>query len=385
MPGPLAGSLNALSAPQYDDPGGLVIPGGNPGGPYVPRPPQREYGLNEILGKLGGMAGATLDVPRLMAYNLGPALVGRPGQGPQTGAELLGRLGLDPNSPTQRAIGHGGGAALDMLANPINLLTMGGGGAAANRVAGPLTSRLEAMAGEGLAGRLAGNPATGSIAGMEQGSLLNPRFSPSMSPFAGRQPYTAAEMIAERAGMAPRTATPPPITPRTDFAALRSEQLNSPSFNPSLPAPGLGTPSFSQESPASNLLNRLQRMATPSTSENATVADRLQRFAQPPASTPQPFDPIRANVENFNRAGSARPPNPEASQLPALPGPPRGQFGPPMFPEGLNVAPGGLLPTSRPEYSPDQFRAFYQAMQNPGRGSTLGPRSPTLPSGPIDY
>lgn len=250
MPGPLAGTLNALNAPpQLPEQRGLVIPTAPPSGPR--QPPQREMGLGEILGKLGGMAAQTTQIPRMMAWNLGPALVGRSGEGPQTGAEALQGVGLNYDSPWQRALGHGGGKALDLLADPVNLIGMGRGAprTAVAEGGGALARRLEEFAGPGMANQLA-EPAAVNVSSMEQG------FRP-LSPFQGRMPAGIRAPAPLGAGVPPR-----PVTPAPDFEALRVQQLNSPSFNPALPAPGLGTPSFSQ-APATTLMDRLRRMAPP--------------------------------------------------------------------------------------------------------------------------
>ncbi len=423
MPGPLEGTLNALNAdPQASS--GLRIPG------YrfdnTPQAPQREMGLNDLVGRLASMAGQATGIPRQLAWNAGPALVGRPGEGPQNGAELFSRLGLDPNSPLQRAAGHGLGAGLDFMADPLQLVGMGLTRArAAAPVAeggGNLIRRLEQHAGQGLGSNLAANPATGSIAGMEQGSLLNPRYSPSTA--IGRQPFTAAEIAADRAAMTPRPATPPPVTPGWDFEALRRQQLNSPSFNPALPVEGLGTPAFTQGNPVTEQMLRSyprSSAARPSTSlgeemrsagfsnvddyarhldslgrppstppaSSEALARRLEQFAGGPQATPRPLSSQPPEYFNEARAGAVTMPESRRATLhdvisnferppqlgPPTPAPDRFRMQGPATPE--------MSPAPRPEFSPDQFRAFYEAVNNPGRGRTLGPRSPTV--GPIDY
>jgi len=139
VPGPLAGSLNAQNAPQADA-GGLYLPGyGSP----TPAP-QPELSLGQIGQTALNGVGAAISIPRLMAWNIGPAIVGKTGQGPQNGAELFQRLGMNYDSPAQRALGHGLGAGLDMLADPTLLAGIG------SKAASPLASRLEQFAGSGL-------------------------------------------------------------------------------------------------------------------------------------------------------------------------------------------------------------------------------------------
>jgi hypothetical protein len=209
-------------------------------------------------GDLGNAGLAGLDGPRQAVWNLGPTLVGRSGQGPKTGAEMLGRLGMEERGPAAQGFGK----AIDLIANPMNLAGMGmlNRATAARSVApeaAALTTRLERMAGSGLqqaeqaaARRTA--QATGASAPPLQGaptSIARP-VPPLASPGAGF---------------------------RLDPAQLRVDQLNSPLFNPNLPVYGLGTPAFSQTAPAaapatSVLLNRLQRLIPPAGAAGAAGA-----------------------------------------------------------------------------------------------------------------
>lgn len=219
-------------------------------------------------GDLGNAALAGLDGPRRAVWNLGPALVGRSGQGPQNGAELFSRLGM--NGPTSGAIGAGLGAGLDLVANPMNLAGMGFGrvapaaGATRSAIpeAGTLTRRLERMVAPVAEANAAGRPiAQARIDNWMQGvghpgapfapgaggPLANagalPRPSGSMSstvlgggaPAAGRRLGSAAPGYVDPAGFG------------YDAAATRSLQLNSPNFNPANPAFGLGTGQFTQD------------------------------------------------------------------------------------------------------------------------------------------
>src|SRR5262245_4596506 len=109
-------------------------------------------------GELGNAGLAGLDGPRQALFNLGPFLVGRSGQGPQTGSELLSRLGANPDSAWTTGLGMG----IDLVADPTNLVGMGAanraaqGGRAAGRAvnaapeAAGLAQRLERFAGTGL-------------------------------------------------------------------------------------------------------------------------------------------------------------------------------------------------------------------------------------------
>lgn len=400
MPGPLAGTLNALNAPpQLPEQRGLVIPTAPPSSPR--QPPQREMGLGEILGKLGGMAAQTTQIPRMMAWNLGPALVGRSGEGPQTGAEALQGLGLNYDSPWQRALGHGGGKALDLLADPMNLIGMGRGAprAAAAEGGGNLIRRLEQHAGPGLADSLAANPATATIPQLEWGtrSVPNAPFSPR-SPFMPRVPLANVER-AVPTGI-PSGGGP---MPRADFDALRAQQLNSTSFNPALSAPDLGTSAFSQGSPAApSLTRRLEQLAvmpparTPLSGPNLgpptinpTAVPGGTPLARPLTSMPPPyFNEARASGQTIspNRQGTLADVLATA-ELPRTPAAPP-NFGPPVPPAPATSGTPAPFVTgaNQPiELGGLNLRAAFEAVRS-GRGRTLPlGRGDTLPNGPIDY
>lgn len=281
LPEILPGTLNALNAPSQE-PAGLRLPGYQFGNEPI-APPLREPSLGDIGGTLARLAGAGMSIPKILAWNAGPAIVGRSGQGPQNGAELFGSLGLDPESPWQRAAGHGLGAALDMAADPVNLLGMGVGRAAtpAASEGGALTRRLERMVAPVNEANAAGRPIMQSrIDNWNRGMGIIPEpFAPGAGgPFANAgararvRPTPELPPTVPGGGPPPELPStvpggggPPPVVagPRSrgswagmpgsvsgfgyDADALRSMQLNSPHFNPDAPVFGLGTAHFSQD------------------------------------------------------------------------------------------------------------------------------------------
>jgi hypothetical protein len=223
-------------------------------------------------------AAAVADFPRQAAYNVGPALVGRAGQGPQTGAEMFQRAGLDYDVPWQRALGAGAGAGMDMLANPLNLIGMGAGGAgrAAPAAEGALARRLERMVAPVSESNAAGRQAAQArIDNWMQGVGHPDQYMANRFAASGGQPNNVGPVMS---GTVPNIRPPGslPFSPPTDplqglgvgrfvrdpvpagtpgsvqgFApdvnALRSLQLNSARFNPDIPAFGLGTRQFTQD------------------------------------------------------------------------------------------------------------------------------------------
>ncbi len=270
---PLPGTLNELFSrrqqEQDAEPRSLVpdpTRGFVPSTPVPAAPPQeRTPTTREVANTLMGVVGAGMSIPKRVLWNLGPALVGRSGEGPQTGAEALQRLGLDYNSPGQRALGHGAGAALDLLGDPMNLMGMGtaGRGAAAAAPAaageGALVRRLERMVTPVAEANAAGRPVMQArLDNWAQGVGRPPsQFAPGAGgppsiANAGALPRPPGPTVPNGGGQVMRAGpgTRGYVDPSAfgyDEAALRSVQLNSPNFNPNAPALGLGTGQFTQD------------------------------------------------------------------------------------------------------------------------------------------
>lgn len=416
LPGqPLPGSLNALFSPPPQA-AGLVVPGA-PSGPV--QTPQREMGLGDIGRSVLGMAGQTLDIPRMLAWNAGPALVGRSGQGPQTGADALQRLGLNYDSPVQRAIGHGLGIGLDLVANPMNLVGMGAA-RGATPAAANLTRRLEQFAGPGLqdATQAASSRLVASAAA--NGGYARPFATPwgadvlSQARVADPSRVPIA-MARPRGGAADLQATVPgggvAVSPRPirvaggpgsvqsfgyDADVMRSLQLNSPNFNPANPVFGLGTGQFTQDashaarmglgeySPlatsrfmsgadveAPSIIRRLERMtASPPQLSRPTYTIPGPNYSAPGAAPARltPERSIEDVLRDAARLAEGNPaPSPWRGPSPSLSS---SAYGSPTLP---NL-------TSR---SPTIYDIL-NVPRNPGTGDTLLPgRGLTLP--PIDY
>ena len=247
---PLPGTLNAQGYSPTPLPTGLSLPGQGP-----VSQPQREMTLGQM-GNVGLQGiGASLSIPRLMAWNAGPAMVGRSGEGPQNGAELLGRLGMNQQGPAAQGLGAG----LDLLADPMNLVVLG----AARGASAPsaLTRRLEQMAGSGLGDAAAAEGARVAAANPETLRRLGvtvPAPPRPSSPFAATRPT----------GVSP--PAPVPYRPVTSFP----EAPGSPSFlqSPTGPYPSFSTPLTTERflNPPSNpLMNRLRQMAAPARTADA--------------------------------------------------------------------------------------------------------------------
>lgn len=464
---------------QDDGTGGLVIPGANR--PY--QTPPRERGLNEMIGGLGGMALEASDiVPRYAAWNLGPMLVGRNGQGPLNGADALRGAGILQGSHGQRAMAAGLGAGLDFLGQPMMLGGVGAGRAAS---ANPVTARLARMVapvnesnaagrqvmqaridnwmqGVGNPGRdfVTGAPRPGFAGGLGVDADLARRHAGGL----GRDPGPLARPPAVLADTVPgggAVATPgrmgravpgmrgyvDPAGYGYDAAALRSFQLNHPSFNPAEPAFGLGTGQFTQDAgqAARHGLSEYNPLTTagsqPTASANPLTAQLQQLAGTPPSrfdrmipARPLPQIPSQAAAEaSANLAATLRrgqspssravtiSPNRQGTladvlrtaELPRIPAAPP-NLGPPvpLAPATSGTpAPFATGANQPPELGGLNLRAAWEAMRNtggPGRGETLGQRlqtivqpppgtdpfmtslrppyrPPTLPNGPIDY
>lgn len=270
-----------------------------------------DYGsLADLPANLGRAilnAGQTmLSAPRQAAWDIGPTLVGRSGQGPQSGAEALQRLGLDYNSPGQRALGHGLGAGLDMTADPLMLSGMGFGRAAGTGAAAPeagtLTRRLERMVAPVAEANAGGAPiAQARIDNWMQGVGHPPvAFAPGAGgPLAnaGALPRPLAATVPAggggpvlRAGSGARGSVDP-ATFGYDTNAMRALQLNSPNFNPASPAFGLGTGQFTQDASHAARMgvgeynplttSSLLSVQAPTPAANQLM-DRLRRLTPPP-------------------------------------------------------------------------------------------------------
>lgn len=254
--------------PPSQLPTGLSLPGQGP-----VAAPRRDPTLNELVG---GTANVLSQIPGFAARNVGPLLVGRNLQGPQSSAEAFQRLGANYEVPWQRALGHGLGAGLDMMADPTMLMGMGGG---AGRVAVPeglLTRQLEQFASprssvmspwgaEVLSRARIADPSRVPVAIPRTRGLPAAESLPATIPGGGAP---AAPTTIQRPGQLPFTPPAevrpipaqgnyrPPTPPGTpgsvqsfahDADAMRSLQLNSPHFNPAEQAFGLGTGQFTQD------------------------------------------------------------------------------------------------------------------------------------------
>lgn len=405
-------------APPTNMPTGLALPGQ---GPYVPPPSQREL----TLGQMGGVGleglQTALQIPGFVARNIGPALVGRNLQGPTSSAEALGRLGLDYNSPAQRAIGHGLGAGLDFMADPMMLGGLGAGNRAAAGAANAAASeatlarRLEQFAGPGLQGSLTG-PQTaygfsGPVARHAPGvspPFLHPRIPRGANPGStiadglvqvppGGFPnfpmeLQSAQYMNPGSGSLTRQlesmATPTAASRLDRFAgtpAATSVGGASSSARPLSDASYMRRLGFSPEAAeayanagrleASNSLPNIPGLVVPDSTAlgNATMARRLEQFRSP---TVPP-----------NRQGTI--PDVPTQSLP-MPGQdfsrqPASGIGPPMSPAPATSGLPAQFVTGTgqpPELGPLNLRAAFEALRNPGRGNTIGPRSPTIQQPP---
>lgn len=236
MPGPLAGTLNAENAPPQADRSGLFLPG------YAtpPQAPQRDATFADMGRVALSGIGAAMSLPRIMAWNAGPAMVGRSGQGPQTGTELLSRLGMNPDSGLTGALGAG----VEMAADPMTLLGSAGMRMASARNAAPATTSI--------AEQMAARPEQGRIAW----STTRPPPQPAPSP----TPAWGGNLPLSSYGQAPGV---------------------SPSFLQG-PMPAGGYPNF--PTPLST-----QSFMTPA-SNGGHAANRLQRFLPQPQRTAAPID-----------------------------------------------------------------------------------------------
>jgi hypothetical protein len=171
--------------------------------------------LGELIGSgLGSALGGVSDVlsaPRRMLWNGVAGALGT--DAPDSGSELLGRLGMDKDSMLTHALGFGveamtdpmtyaGGLLGRLTGRGLGAITGAGKAAAATEAASPLVGRLERMAGGGF----------------------------NKAPKIWDKPLEAL-----KGGIG-----------GFDQAALRADQLNSPFFRPDLPVFNLGTPEFSQ-------------------------------------------------------------------------------------------------------------------------------------------
>lgn len=308
MPGPLAGTLNALNAPTQAD-GGFYLPAGA----SAPRAQQREMGLNEIIGKLAGMAGEATRIPQMTAWNLGPALVGRSGQGPQTGAEALQRLGLNYNSPGQRALGAGAGKALDLLADPLNLVGAGGRTAPAAASAaqtGDLARRLEQFAGPGVASARRAEQGRATLADALR------RMSVDRPPLTGNPAPLVSPQVIAQSGTVPGGGA---------FGGGRSA------------AEKAANRALIQQAPTAIAEARASGVTVPGTPSTASVTT-----PQPVFGRASPPDPLGGSLPRGGLAEGASPsflhqigPGGQSINRPMPPG------GFPDFPAGT---PGGALP-----------------------------------------
>lgn len=242
---------------------------------------------DNLLPSLGeailGAAGTIASAPRQALWGIGPALVGQSGQGPQSGVDLLSRLGMDPNSGMTRAMGFGA----EMVGDPMMLMgaaSLAGRGvqqAAGRQVASPLAARLEQYAGGGLADTLTSRPAANAIgdlggqAGARAGAMARPSMSASVpQAVAPSIDDAVAQQIAARQGQPVRAAggylEPPSFSNFSD---------HSPSFLQAPPGPR-GYPNF----PTPLSTERFMPGAAPTSSP---LAGRLQRMTAPPAAGPQ--------------------------------------------------------------------------------------------------
>lgn len=225
-------------------------------------------------GELGNAGLAGLDGPRQAIWNLGPALVGRSGQGPQNGAELFGRLGMDQQGPAAQGLGAG----LDLVANPMNLAGMGlfnratgavgAGTGAAARTAAPeaaatLAGRLEQMAGGGLrAAEEASAVRAAQPIATQPGSQVAQqlqRMAVDHPPLVGAPAPMVSPQIAGRLDRAAGTGL--------QYQFGRAADAAQHAVMPNFPTP-LATQSFGQGGAAAGsstggLLDRLQRMSRP--------------------------------------------------------------------------------------------------------------------------
>lgn len=216
---------------------------------------------NAIMGGLSDV----LSAPRKALWGAGPALVGRDGQGPQTGHDLLSRLGMNPDSGLTHALGFGAEVATD----PFTLAGVSalGRGAQAAEGGSVLANRLQRFAGpqlqEGLSAG-ATRPTLGASVATPTG--LRPMSGPLRPP---TPVGTRGSVLPEAFGW--------------DAATLRSQQLNSPSFLPGAPVYGLGTPAFSQVAPAAAPVAEAAATAVPGA--QSRLLDRLSRATRPMAGS----------------------------------------------------------------------------------------------------
>ncbi len=274
----LAGTLNDLGAGDAPAPG-LVLQGQGPLQPQ--QPPQREMTLGQIANVGLQGVGAAMSLPRIMAWNAGPAMVGRSGQGPQTGAELLGRLGMDQNSGLTQALGAG----TEMVADPMML--MGGGlfgrtsraAAPAESAAGGIAQRLEQFAGPGLQHAVQADASRlGSLA-----DAIASAPTPYQSYLAQRAPVmdsVSAQMGARRlrgatasASVDPGLRMPSkPVSPPPTY----STPANTPMMDPRYPM----SPAYVDPSATTPMrgLQAAVETPVPQATQSNRVADRLNRL-----------------------------------------------------------------------------------------------------------
>ncbi len=241
-------------------------------------------------GELGNAGLAGLDGPRQAIWNLGPTLVGRPGQGPQNGRELLGAIGMNSDSP----MAHGLGKGIDLVANPMNLAGMGmfgrasgAGGAApevaaAARSAAPssasLAGRLETMAGPGLQGSLATRPASGALGGISE--VAGASAAPVENVAAQMAARGPARPTSNWASTRPPTQAPLPAG--TPPGGIPQSFPMAPDVSPSWlqQAPGpRGFPNFPTPLATERFLQQGAGAAAPAAaSSGGSILDRLQRM-----------------------------------------------------------------------------------------------------------
>lgn len=222
--------------------------------------------------------GTIASAPRRALWDVGPSLVGRSGQGPQTGTEMLGRLGMDRDSGLTQALGFGAEVAGD----PLTMMSaLGHAGRAAPAVAdgaGNIAQRLEQFAGQGLTGTLASRPASGSLGGLSQVAAHSPPPVPSVAAqMAARGPAPAAARLP-RPDFKP-VARGPAWGGNLDPSTFGYAPGVSPSFlQPSVTTPGITYPSVGYPNFPTPLAT--QSLMTPAggAQQSGQLADRLQRL-----------------------------------------------------------------------------------------------------------